>query len=394
MVAIRHLLVLAPAFAAGEGLLRIPLKKPERSFEEVKASLLARAERLAAAANASGNPEPIHDFNDMAYTGSIMSGTPGVAQEVIFDTGSSNLWVPDKQPSGMHKHIYDHTKSSTYKANGKIFKIQYGSGPVSGVYSSDTFSFAGVKLTDFTFAEVDDVTGLGRAYSGTPMDGILGMAFSSIAQGGIPAPMEALVKSGVLAEPTFAFYLGAGKNGANSELVFGGVDQKHYTGDFKYVPLDAETYWQVHLKSLSVGGASIFLPGLHTSEAIVDSGTSLLAGPPGDVAKMMEKLGATLSNQGLYVLDCSKAASAPKVTFTLGGSLLSSGTDFDLSADDMVLQRQGNECLLGVQPSPGPQWILGDVFMHKYYVQFDWGKQRMGFATAATGVDATASLIV
>lgn len=383
-----------PALAFAE-VFHVALNKPELSFHEVKARFKTRAAILAARApDGNGHSEPIHDFNDEAYTGSIMAGTPGTLMEVVFDTGSSNLWLPAKQPEGMHKHIYDHTKSSTYTANGKAFNIQYGSGPVSGYLSQDTFAWAGVTLKDFAFAEITDTTGLGKAYSGTPMDGILGLAFSAISQDGIPAPMEALVKSGALDSPTFAFYLGGGSSGKNSELVFGGTDSAHYTGDFTYVALNAETYWQVNLWGLSVGNSSVF--GLiHTSKAIVDSGTSLLAGPQGDVKAIMDKLGATYqANEGLYSFDCDKASSAPVVTFTLGGGAFTRGSDFSLSVDDMILAKQGNECILGVQASPAPLWILGDVFMRKYYVQFDYGNKRLGIATAAKADKVNATVIV
>merc|ERR1712039_913814 len=123
-------------------------------------------------------------------------------------------------------------------ANGTVFKIQYGSGPVSGVYSADDVAIGSLKLQDFTFAEVDDTSGLRFG----KFDGILGLGWDSISVGGVPTVMTALVGSKQLAQPVFAFYLG---NNQPGELVFGGVNEKHYTGDFDFVPLSSETYWQV-----------------------------------------------------------------------------------------------------------------------------------------------------
>jgi hypothetical protein len=380
MVALGKLFFVAsPALVTGASLHRVTLSKRERSYEQWTTHLVARQQRLTLVAG--DHNEPVHDFQDASYTAAIMAGTPGTLEEVVFDTGSSNLWVPNVNPQGLHKHVYDHNKSSTYTADGKEFRIEYGSGPVAGYYSKDSFSWAGLELKDFTFAEVNDLSGLGQAYAQTPMDGILGMAFSSISVGGVPAPMDALVTSGALTVPTFAFYLGGGSNGVNSELVFGGVDEKHYTGDFTYVNLNAETYWQVKLADVQVGGSSI--GDLGTSNVIVDSGTSLIAGPQNSIETVMQQLGAQQTQQGLYVVSCS--GNVPQVTFQIG-----EGASFDLNIQDLTLEKQGDECLLGVQPTPpGAPWILGDVFMRAYYVTFDWGNKRMGFAKSVSSAAMT-----
>ena len=106
-----------------------------------------------------------------------------------------------------HK-IYDHSKSSTYKANGTEFKIQYGSGPVSGFYSRDNVQIGDYTLNNYLFAEVNNTAGLGFGYRIGKFDGILGLGWDTISVDHVPTPVDALVASGQLAENSFSFYLG------------------------------------------------------------------------------------------------------------------------------------------------------------------------------------------
>merc|ERR1712217_779507 len=121
-----------------------------------------------------------------------------------------------------------------------------------------------------------------------------------------------------------------------------------------------------------------------SQKAIIDSGTSLLAGPPEQVAALAKQVGATSVLGKEYVVDCSKKSSLPDLKVTLGGQ------EFTLTSNDYVLQ-VSSQCLfafmgIDVPPPHGPLWIMGDVFMRKYYCVFDYGNKRMRIAPAATKV--------
>jgi len=222
---------------------------------------------------------------------------------------------------------------------------------------------------------VDNVQGLGPAYYIGKFDGILGLGFDSIVVGGGPSPFSALVSSGQLEKPEFAFYLG---NLEEGELVLGGTNPNHYEGKFTIVPLIAETYWEVALGGITVDGQAT---GSDTSRAIVDSGTSLLAGPVREIKRIAQLVGATPLFAGEYAIDCAKIKSGPSITFKLGSGI------FTLDPVDYILDQQGI-CLLGmmginIPPPNGPLWILGDVFMRKYYTVFDWGNKQLRIAKSS-----------
>jgi len=354
--------------------IRIPVSK--RSNEEIiKERLFSPKPANYGTASVSAEGKvTINDFQNAQYYGQATVGTPPQTFNVIFDTGSANLWVPNKKVGlrGLLKHKYDSSKSSTYVKNGTIFKIQYGSGPVSGIWSKDTAAIGGQVIKDQDFAEVEDASGLGLGYAIGKFDGILGLGWDRISVDGVKTPVHNLVDSGELSEPIFAFYLGESAPGT---LIMGGVDSSHYSGEFAYVPLKSEDYWRIAMDDLKVGGVSMST----CKTAIVDSGTSLLAGPKDDVTKIATKLGATsVANKEWIFKDCTKPG--PDITVTLGGK------DYTFTFAEYTI-KSGSTCLFAMMgidvPAPnGPLWILGDVFMRKYYTVFDWGQKRLGFATA------------
>lgn len=73
----------------------------------------------------------------MQYYSKIAVGTPFQPLTVVFDTGSSVLWVPLVQCKQCHKgDKYDPAKSSSVTVSAKIDVLNYGKGSCIGVYGT------------------------------------------------------------------------------------------------------------------------------------------------------------------------------------------------------------------------------------------------------------------
>jgi len=368
------ILALVASFASAK--LSIPIQKTKPVTQLYREAGFHYGPSHSVEYSLSGVPVVVNNYENSQYYGPIEVGTPGQKFEVIFDTGSSNLWIPSSTCTNCGlKPKYKSAASSTYQANGTIFDIEYGSGPVSGFLSEDTVNFGGKLLKNQVFAEINNVKGLGAAFTAGKFDGILGLAWPSIAVDGIPPIFFAGIDQGIWDSPVFSFYL-SNVDGATSVLTLGGYDSNHFTGAISYVPVTSTTYWETRLDGFVVGGVDF----AGANKAIIDSGTSILAGPSAQVKALATKVGARplILNPAEYTVPCEKISALPEMDITLYGY------SFTLAGSDYVIDA-GGVCLFGVTgldvPAPaGPLWIMGDVFMRKYYTIFDAGQARIGFA--------------
>jgi len=356
-----------PAATENNGIIRIPV-----TVQPAKFSTKAPTGKVA-----------ISNLENAQYYGPITMGSNDQPFKVVFDTGSSNLWVPARNyTADPLKHKYKPGGDSSYEANGTVFNIRYGSGPVAGFLSESEVTVGGLTVKGQTFAEITTTKGLGAAFAVAPWDGLLGMAYQSISVDGIPPVFQNMVTQQLVNEAVFAFFLSNEKAPPlpplfKGELVLGGIDHNHYTGQLQYFPVSTEGYWEVKGDALKLGDRAV----VNDTKFVFDTGTSILAGPKALVKEIARQVGAKPFplQPAEYTVPCGKVKELPDVNIVIGGQT------FTLTPDDYVIKDENVICLFGftgidIPPPRGPLWILGDIFIRKFYTVFDAAQNRVGVA--------------
>jgi len=237
-------------------------------------------------------------------------------------------------------------------------------------------------------------------------DGILGLGYDSISVNHITPPFYNMISQGLVDEPVFSFRLGESESDGG-EAVFGGIDDDAYDGKITYVPVRRRAYWEVELEKVSFGdddlelentGAAIDTgkyPMLFLLHTLMILGTSLIALPT-DIAEMLNtQIGAKKSWNGQYQVDCAKVPDLPELSFYFAGKA------YPLKGSDYILEVQGT-CIsaftgMDLNFPGGSLWVIGnmflsrsttmfayfvigDVFLRRYFTVYDLGRNAVGFA--------------
>ena len=95
--------------------------------------------------------------------------------------GSSDIWVPGTNCNGCPGNKYNPSSSSTARNQNRNFQISYGDGSMtSGTVYTDAVSVAGIAARNQGVGYATSVS----STTGATFDGLVGMAYSSIATTG------------------------------------------------------------------------------------------------------------------------------------------------------------------------------------------------------------------
>lgn len=192
---------------------------------------------------------PLENFDQMQFFGLVRVGSPPQSFQVIFDTGSSDVWLPGAACGVCAgERRYDARASATHEALAEPFHLEYGSGNASGDvmrerlllgYEADADADADKdgQALELAGVRMGSVTATTKRLQRFQADGIVGLGLESLALITKPSlfrSARAVVARGgrrtqesdahLLAR--FSMYINPLPGALpSSQLIFGGVDE-------------------------------------------------------------------------------------------------------------------------------------------------------------------------
>lgn len=311
----------------------------------------------------------LHNQHNARYTALLYLGTPPQPVRCIFDTGSSRTWISPKR--------FVASKSSSWRLLGpEAFQIaHFGTGSsLQGRLGSDCVLLeapVGDSRCQFRIHFALNTEQSGAKMFDAQFGCLVGLAMLPRSARFPSSFINTIVSQAVLRMPAVSFYLST-HPAQTSALLIGMPDPIYFHPPLVYVDLDdnQSPFWQTHLLGVRVD--TMLLPG-ESRRVVIDTGTSLLSGPSREVEWLRRAIRVD-SN-------CVSISALPVIAFELNGLTL------NLRPQHYVVRMWNRTtgavaCSLAISAldTRVPRWVLGNVFQRQYFVTFDAGSRRIGFA--------------
>lgn len=356
----------------------------------------------------------------VSYYGELGIGKPEQKMKVVFDTASSESWVPEYtvNPFATNLHYsrgYDSSlsKTSTNKYVKKAsFNFRNSINLTSGIYD-DIFSLKGSRPNDNThnrqvianfrtfFAGVYNTDS--DAYKYRKEDGYIGLAPLPVSSSGIPNLLismqleqrrrlgelkardselndeqRKLIRStDFIPNLVFSFWFSPNlDNQYGGEISIGDVDTTKWVGEPSQHRNQDYSSWTLNLNGVKRGNKLFSCQ--KDCFATLDTGTSSIFGPRADIEAFHLVIEANFDhNSGMYLIDCQRIESLPSLTFQIDN------TSYEISSRfyTKLIRFEGNRvCYSNLKPWEKTDWLLGTSFLNAYFTIFDYDRRLVSFA--------------
>lgn len=360
---------------------------------------------------------------DVSYYGVVGLGSPPKLFNVVFDTGSSEIWFPYYNwfPLANNLHYsegFSCKDSSTCRATKRDYVLDYRGTQLSGETFEDqlvlyqdmlkedaAFTISPHINLEQNFLAIESTTD--EQFRFKPYDGVIGLAPLAQSGSGTRNLLLSLQKSlqmqlelnpdgdgdsandpsshgyyrpqGASASTlTFAFWFNPNQNSRHGgELTIGGVDESRFVGDIYFHRVGSWFEWQLPLNIVMLGAQPISCT--NGCFATLDTGANSLVGPRPDVEAIYSQLNAQYDRESeLWMIDCNLVDQNPIMIFRLDEVPYQI---YPRHYTRMFRFRERVFCHLAIKPWDNQNWLLGTSFISAYYTVFDFGGRRIGFAT-------------
>lgn len=334
---------------------------------DFKKSAIQSSAGLVARDNGTTTAHDSKSRVDAEYYVELLVGTPPQKLNLLFDTGSSDLWLFGADATGSIEKgqaRWNHTASSSAKSIPKSsWSIHYGDGSgAKGTVYSDTVSIGGVSAAGQGVEYASSVSPMnnGGDILGVPVSGIVGFGFDNI---NTAKPKQKTLFSNIkshLDKPLFTVDL---QHQADGTFGFGFIDDSKYTGSIAYADVDSSGgFWTWTSSGYAVGDGD-FVNESFTG--FTDTGNSGFSVPEGLYNAYQNALPSTV--------DCDTVL--PDLYFGVGDSKIK------VAGEHLKEKNDDGSCYVNLSDG-GSSAAFGSPAMAGAFVVFENGSNgpRIGWA--------------
>ena len=263
-------------------------------------------------------------------------------------------------------NIYDPKKSSTSKTlQGYSWQIQYGDNSTAdGTVCTDNLEVGNITVEAQAIEMAHDAS---DSFLQNGSDGLMGLAFdqlNSCTPQQVKTPVTNMVAQGDISKEKelFTCFLDSYKDEGAAFYTFGEIDDTLIQGrEIVYTDVDSSNgFWQFKCPSMNLNGTQ---QALSITDAIMDSGTTLLLIPRADCEKIYAGWAEWNDQAQGFVFDADTPLDKmADLSFEFGTGIITFQKEYFAFTQDP----DTNLMYAGCQPSDGsPTMIFGDQMMHQ-----------------------------